>query len=115
MVGSGHEQALTPLLILLLGRTMGGAFAGVLVLPRLALEAVEDRFDRFFTRGMASGDVEELLGGSWALTSQLVNQGLISGPRQESSYNIGVGDNRQLVALLGEASDVTPWTSVGSF
>ena len=68
-VSGGHERALVPLLFLLLGRTIGGSFAGVLVLPRLALEAVKDRSDRFFARGMAGGDVEELLGGSWALMS----------------------------------------------
>ena len=44
-VGSGHEQALMPLLVLLLDGTVGGAFAGVLVLLRLAFEAVEDRSD----------------------------------------------------------------------
>ena len=37
---------------------------------------------------------------------QLVNQGLTGGLRQASSYNIGVGNIRQLVALPGEASDV---------
>ena len=36
---------------------------------RLALKTVEDRSDRLLTRGMASGDVKELLGGSWALSS----------------------------------------------
>ena len=55
---------------------------------------------------MASGDVEELLGGVWALMSQLVNQGLASGPGQESSYDVGIGDVGQLVALSREASDV---------
>ena len=35
-----------------------------------------------------------------------MNQGLAGGPRQESSYNVGVGDVRQLVALPREASDV---------
>ena len=35
-----------------------------------------------------------------------MDQGLAGGPRQESSYDVGVGDVRQLVALLGEASDV---------
>ena len=55
---------------------------------------------------MAGGDVERLLGGSWALMPQLVNQGLIGGPRQESSYNVGISDVRQLVALPGEAPDV---------
>ena len=43
---------------------------------------------------MAGGDVEEFLGGSRALASQLVNQGLTGDPRQESSYNVGIGDVR---------------------
>ena len=90
-VSDGHERALAPLLVLLVG-AVGGAFAGVLISLCLALEAVEDCSDHLFARGKASGDVEELLGGSWALVFQLVNQGLASGPRQESSYNIGVGD-----------------------
>ena len=55
---------------------------------------------------MAGGDVEELLGGSRAFMFQLVNQGLAGGLRQEGSYNIGVGDAGQLVALPGEALDV---------
>ena len=62
-----------PLPILLLAGTVGGAFAGVFVPLCLAFKAVEDRSDRILARGMAGGDVEELLGGSWALTSQLVN------------------------------------------
>jgi len=37
-VGSGHERALAPLLVLLLVGTVGGTFAGVLVPLRLALE-----------------------------------------------------------------------------
>ena len=50
---------------------------------------VENSLDCLLARGMASGDVEELLGGSWALMSQLVNQGLTGGPRQEGSYYVG--------------------------
>ena len=38
--------------------------------------------------------------------SAIVNQGLAGGPRQESSYNVGVGDVRELVALSEEAPDV---------
>ena len=55
---------------------------------------------------MAGVNVEELLGGSWALTSQLVNGGLTGGSIQESSYDVGVGDVGQLVALPEEAPDV---------
>ena len=46
VVGGGHERALAPLLVLLLVRTVGGAFAGVLVPLCLAFEAVEGRPDR---------------------------------------------------------------------
>ena len=38
--------------------------------------------------------------------SQLVNQGLAGGPGQESSYDVGIVDVGQLVALSGEAPDV---------
>ena len=43
--------------------TVGGAFAYVLVPLCLAFEAVENRPDRLLARGIAGGDVEELLGG----------------------------------------------------
>ena len=45
-VGGGHEQALALLLVLLLARMVGDAFAGVLVPLRLAFDAVENRPDR---------------------------------------------------------------------
>ena len=107
LISGGHERALTPLLLVLLfGGTIGGAFAGVLVSPHLAIEVIEDGSDRFLARGVAGGVVQEFLGGSRALTSQLVNQRLAGGPKQESSYNVNVGDVRQLVALPGEAPDV---------
>ena len=63
-VGGGHERSLMPLLVLLLAGTVGGAFVGVLVLLFLAFEAVLNHLHRFFARGVAGGDVEELLGGS---------------------------------------------------
>ena len=72
LVGGGHERALAPLLVLLLGGIVGGAFVGVPVPFHLALEAVEDRSDHLCARGIAGGDVEELLGGLWALASLLV-------------------------------------------
>ena len=50
--------------------------------------------------------VQELLGGPWALASQLVNQRLAGGPGQEGSYYVSVSNVRELVALPGEASDV---------
>ena len=68
-VGSGHERALAPLLVLLLVGAARGAFIGVPVLLCLALGVVKNRFDRLLARGTAGDDVEELLGGSWALAS----------------------------------------------
>ena len=35
-----------------------------------------------------------------------MNQGLIGGPRQESFYDVDIGDVGQLIALLAEAPDV---------
>jgi hypothetical protein len=67
---------------------------------------VKNHFDRFLVRSVAGGNVEELLGSSWALAPQLVDQGLIGGPRQEGLNHIGVSNVGQLIALLGEASNV---------
>ena len=63
-VGSGHERALAPLLVLLLVGAVGGAFTSVLVPLHLALGMVENCSDCLLTRGMAGGDVKDLLGGS---------------------------------------------------
>jgi len=57
------------LLFLLVVGEIGGAFASVLIPLCLALRAVKNCPDRLLARGMAGGDVEELLGGSRALTS----------------------------------------------
>ena len=58
-----------PLLVLLLDGTVGGVFTSILVPLCLSLKAVEDRSDRLLARGVAGGNVEELLGGSRVLTS----------------------------------------------
>ena len=55
---------------------------------------------------MAGGDVQEFLGGLWALASQFMDQRLVGGPGQEGSYYVGIDDVRELVALPGEAPDV---------
>ena len=67
-LGSGHEQAPVSLLVVLVW-VVGGTLAGILVLLCLALRAVKNRSDRFLAQGVAGHDVEELLGGSWVLTS----------------------------------------------
>ena len=69
------------LLVLHLVGAVGGTFTGILVSLCLALKAIENRFDRLLALGVTSGNVEELLGGSWVIMSLLVNQGLIRGSR----------------------------------
>ena len=70
MASSGHERVLTPLLLVLpFGRMIRGAFASTLVPPCLAFEAIEDRSDHLFARGVAGGDVQEFLGGSRVFAS----------------------------------------------
>ena len=62
-VSSGHERVVAPLLLIFLfGGTVGGAFAGVLVPPRLSVGAIEDGSDRLLSRGVTGGDVQEFLG-----------------------------------------------------
>ena len=51
---------------------------------------------------MAGGDVQEFLGGS-----QLMDKRLAVHPGQEGSYHVGVGDVKELIALPGEAPDVS--------
>ena len=49
-VGGGHERVVAPLLLIIsLGGTIGGAFVGGLVLPCLAVGAVEDGSDRLLS------------------------------------------------------------------
>ena len=69
LLSSGHELALVLLLVLLLVWTVRGALVGVLVPPRFAFGAIKNRSDRVLARGLASGNLEEFLGGSQALTS----------------------------------------------
>jgi hypothetical protein len=56
-----------PLLVPLLLGAVGGSFVSILVSLRLASGMVENHSDCLLARGMASGDVEEFLGGPRAL------------------------------------------------
>jgi hypothetical protein len=60
--------------------------------------------NHLLARGVARRDVEEFLSGPRALASQLVDQGLAGGPRQE--HPISVGDISQCIALPREAPSV---------
>jgi hypothetical protein len=60
---------------------VGGAFVGVLIPLGLVAGTVENRSDRQLAQGVAGGNAEELLGGPRTFLPQLVNQGLVGGPR----------------------------------
>jgi hypothetical protein len=55
---------------------------------------------------MVSDDVQELLGGSRALSAKLVDQRFAGDPEQERSEDVGVRNVRNDIELLGEAPDV---------
>ena len=73
LLGDGHEQAPAPFLVLLLIRTVGEAFVGILILVRLASRAIKNCSNRLLVGSVASHDVEEFLGSPWAFTSQLMD------------------------------------------
>ena len=72
------------------------------------LTPVEDRSDRLLTRGVVSGDVEQVAGGIGLQASKLVDQGLVGHPGEECADDIPVDDIREGVASLGEPMDVIP-------
>jgi hypothetical protein len=55
---------------------------------------------------MARGDVEEFLGGSWALAPKLVDKGFTRGLKQDGPDDVSVVDGGQFVALPVEEPDV---------
>ena len=76
----GHERASAPFLVLLLIGAVGGAFVGVLVPLPLASGEIKNCSNHLLTGSVAGRDVDEFLGSLWALTSQLMDQGLVGGP-----------------------------------
>ena len=79
-LGGSHERAPAPFPVLLLIRTVRGAFVGVLVPLRLASGAIKNCSNCLLVGSVAGRDVEEFLGSPWALMSQLMDQGLAGGP-----------------------------------
>jgi hypothetical protein len=57
---------------------------------------------------LVCGDVQELTGGARLSAAELVNKGLVGGPREECANDVCVDDVRERIALLGEPADVVP-------
>ena len=79
-LGGSHERAPVPFSVLLLIGVVRGGFVGILVLLRLASGAIKNCSNHLLARSVAGRDVKEFLGSLWALTSQLMDQGLAGGP-----------------------------------
>ena len=62
------------------------------------LAFVEDRSDCLLIRGMVSGDIEQVVGGTRLQAAKLVDQGLTGRPREECADDICVDDVRKGVA-----------------
>ena len=59
-------------------------------------------------RGMVSGDVEHVAGGTGFQAAKLVDQGLAVRPGEECADDVCVDDIRKGVAPLQEPMDVIP-------
>ena len=62
--------------------------------------AAKDRSDRLLTEGMVRGDIEQVVGGTGLQIAELMDQGLISCPREERADDVHVNDIRKGVAPL---------------
>ena len=97
----------TPALFVLLAPLCGGALVWVYVLGLAFVPAsAEDCSDRLLARGVVSGDVEQVAGGTRLQVAKLVDQGLAVRPEEERADDVCVDDIREGVASLGEPMDV---------
>jgi hypothetical protein len=85
-----------------------GTLIGLFVASSLPLAAIKDGSHCALSRCMAGLNVEKLLCRSRALSSQLMHQGFVGGPRDGSADNVDVRGVGQLVALSRKAPDVVP-------
>ena len=72
------------------------------------LASTKDRSDHLLARGVVSGDVEQVTGGTGLQAAYLVDQGLVGHPREECADDVRVDDIREEVASFGEPADVIP-------
>ena len=98
-----------PILFVLLAPLCGGALVLVRMLGLdFVLASTEDRSDRLLARGVVSGDVKQVAGGTGLQAVKLVLEGLTGRPGEECADDVCVDDIREGVASLGEPVDVIP-------
>ena len=78
------------------------------------LASTKDFSDCLLARGMVSGDVEQVTGGTGFQAAKLVDQGLSVRPREECTDDVCIDDIWEGVASLGESMDVIHKDSLGS-
>ena len=64
------------------------------------LAFAEDRSDHFLARGVVSGNVEQVAGGTGLQAAKIVDQGLIARPGEKCADDVCVDDIRKGVALF---------------
>ena len=95
------------ILFVLLAPLCGGALVLVRALGLAFVPAsVKDRSDCLLAKGVVSGDVEQVAGGTGLQAAKLVDQGLAGRLEEECVDDVCVDDIREGVALLGEPADV---------
>ena len=62
--------------------------------------ATEDRPDCLLAGGVVRGNLEQVVGGTWLHTAELVDQGLAGCLREERADDVRVDDIRKGVALF---------------
>ena len=98
-----------PILFVFLATLCGGALVLVYALGlAFVLASAKDRSDHLLARGVVSGDVEQVAGGTVFQAAKLVDQGLTVRPREEHADDVCIDDIREGVASLEEPTDVIP-------
>ena len=67
----------------------------------IVLASTENCSDHLLARGVISGDIEQVAGGTGFQAAKLVDQGLTVRPREECADDVYIDDIREGVASLG--------------
>ena len=90
-----------PILFVLFAPLHGGALVLVLALGLAFVSAsIKDRLNCLLAGGVVRGNLEQVVGGTWLHTAELVNQGLAGCPGEKRADDVRVDDIRKGVALF---------------
>jgi hypothetical protein len=108
VIGRGFVLALLVLLLIVVvsfGAPVGAFGFLVLVLP-FVLVTTKDGTNCLLAGGIVGDDVHQLIGSGGGVAAQLLDKFFVSGSREESHDDVGVGDVGEFGALSREMVDV---------